>query len=147
MEHLPNIAREACISDPLLLWSIILGNLAIFVAYMWIPFSVARILSSQEVIPQPLLWMLAGSFVLACGISHAVGVVVIFRGYYGLEAGVLLFTAVVSLVAAVAIHRAVDRIRLEVREFAALKDRVRLLDAELTRTRSGVPLVAGSEDC
>jgi hypothetical protein len=134
--HLPDIAREACISDPLLLWAMIVGNCGVFAAYVWIPLSVARVLASQEAIPQPLLWMLAGAFVLSCGVSHAVAVLVVFKAYYGLESGILLLTAAISLVAAAALHRAVRPIRAAVRDYATLQERARTLTVDLERARA-----------
>lgn len=131
-----NMAREACISDPTLLWAIILGNLGIALAYFWIPLSVVRVLNSQDMLPQPMLWMLSALFILSCGLSHLVGVVVIFRPYYGLEGGIMIITAFISLTMAVVLHRAVPSIRLEAKEYAALKERVRTLVIDLDKERS-----------
>lgn len=132
MIHLPSIAREVCISDPVLLWAIIAGNALIFVAYTWIPISIIRVLRSHTV-PLPLLWMLGGSFVLCCGCTHAVGVLVIFRPYYGMEAGFLSLTAMVSILAAWVIHRGVPAIRQHLADYQALKARVRELQCDLDR--------------
>lgn len=139
MEHLPDIAREVCITDPTLLWAIIVGNALIFIAYMWIPVSLIRVLRTHAV-PLPLLWLLGGSFVLCCGLTHAVGVLVIFRAYYGLESGLLLMTAGVSLLAAWVIHRGVPAIRQHLADYQALKDRVRDLQRDLDRR----PAIAAS---
>lgn len=132
MIHLPSIAREACISDPVLLWAIIAGNALVFIAYVWIPISLIRVLRSHTV-PLPLLWMLGGLFVLCCGCTHAIGVLVIFRPYYGMEAGFLALTAMVSILAAWVIHRGVPLIRKHLADYQALKDRVRDLQHDLDR--------------
>lgn len=132
MPTLAVIAREACITDPVLLWAIISGNALIFVAYMWIPISVIRVLRSHTV-PLPLIWLLGGSFVLCCGFTHAIGVLVIFRAYYGLEAGLLIMTAAVSLLAAWVLHRGVPLIRQHLVDYQALQSRVRDLQHDLDR--------------
>lgn len=132
MGSLLNMAREACITDPVLLWAIISGNALIFVAYMWIPISLIRVLRSHTV-PLPLLWLLGGSFVLCCGFTHAIGALVIFRAYYGLEAGLLIMTAAVSLLAAWVLHRGVPLIRQHLADYQILKDRVRDLQHDLDR--------------
>lgn len=132
MDHIPSIAREACITDPALLWAIIAGNALVFIAYMWIPISLIRVLRSHTV-PLPLIWMLGGAFILCCGLSHAIAVLVIFRAYYGLESGLLLMTAAVSLLAAWVIHRGVPAIRQHLADYQALKDRVRDLQHDLDR--------------
>jgi len=133
MIHLPSIAREVCITDPLLLWAIVLGNAAVFLAYMWIPISVLRVMRTHAVVPLPALWMLGGAFVLCCGLTHAVGVLVIFRAYYGLEAGLLIMTAAISLLAAWVIHRGVPVIRAQLVEYQALTARARDLQRDLDR--------------
>lgn len=136
MVNLSDIAREACVHDPLLLWCIVVGNAVVFIAYMWIPISVIRVLRSHTV-PLPLLWMLGGAFILCCGLTHAVGVLVIFRPYYGLESGLLVMTAAISLLAAWIIHRGVPLIRQHLADYKALTERVRDLQCDLDRIAHG----------
>lgn len=136
MPNIMSMAREACISDPTLLWAIILGNLGVALAYFWIPLSVVRVLNAQDALPQPMLWMLSALFILSCGLTHLIGVIVIFRPYYGLEAGMMVITAFISIAMAAVLHRAVRPIRLEAKEYAALKERVRTLAIDLDKERS-----------
>jgi len=131
-----SIARESCISDPVLLWAIIIGNVLIFIAYTWIPVSIVRVLSSQSKIPQPALWMLASVFIAFCGISHLIGVVVIFQPYYGLESGMLILTAVVSLIAGIVLHRAVRPIRQAMSDYDEMVEKVRTLMIDLDREKA-----------
>ena len=124
-------AREQCIADLWTLWAILLGNLGIAVAYAWIPTSLVRILVSASGTPQPGLLMLAVAFISSCGLTHAAGIVVIFRPYYGLESGLLLITAAISLFTGWVFHARVDNIRRAVLDFRAMEERLRDLERQL----------------
>lgn len=134
-----SLAREACIHDPVLLWGIVIGNTLIFLAYTWIPVSLIRVMRSHTV-PLPLLWMLGGAFVLCCGLTHIIGVLVIFRPYFGLETGLLLMTAAISLLSAWIIHQGVPAIRQHLAAYEALRARVRDLECDLARAVTGAEL-------
>jgi len=94
MEYTPH---GFCISwDPLLLWSTILANFGIFIAYFGIPFYLLTGLNRLVSIPPGTIIRFA-AFILFCGISHLLEIIAIWKPIYWLLAFELWITALVSL--------------------------------------------------
>ncbi len=95
------LPRAACISDPLLIWSLIIGNFLVFVAYVRIPLGIWRVVRQVErrgnTIPAFKLGRLFMAFIFGCGLTHLMGAVVFWLALYRVEGGILWFTAVISL--------------------------------------------------
>ena len=83
---------------PELLWTHVVSDVLIFLAYMTIPAALAVILRRRKDIPYGwMIWSFA-LFITACGFTHLMGVWTLWRPDYGVEALVKVVTALASVV-------------------------------------------------
>lgn len=99
------MARETCVHDPLISTLLVAAHAGIFIAYMALPAIITWILLRIPRVPFPAVWILFAGFILCCGLSHLVELIVFFRPAWYLLAVVCLVTAVVSLVTALLLSR------------------------------------------
>jgi hypothetical protein len=105
---------ELCTSDTALGWLVLASDLAIALAYFAIPVTMAVVLRDRkDDIPYPWLWTLFVTFIVACGLTHLVHVWSALLGtqYLGAQAGISIFTALVSVGTAVAFAFILPQIR------------------------------------
>lgn len=88
---------------PGILWTIVFGNAMIALAYFIIPFALIYLILKRRDISFKWIFVLFGAFILACGLTHIMSIVTLWRPLYGLEALVLAFTGVISLLTAILI--------------------------------------------
>lgn len=100
-----DFARERCIADPAVVLLLAVGNLGIFLAYVLIPAAIVKVAAGLRRIPAEPLWWLFGAFILGCGLTHAVSILVLFRPAFYLEAWLCLATASISLATAFVLWR------------------------------------------
>lgn len=100
------IAHGYCLSwySPLL-WLHILSDVLIALSYYSIPISLAYFVWQRKDLPYPRLFLLFGVFILACGTTHLMSVLVIWLPAYWLDGVIKSFTALVSVSAAVLMLR------------------------------------------
>lgn len=87
--------------DPALLATMIVANLMIAVAYFSIPSALFFFVRKRKDLVFPWMFQLFGLFIISCGTTHLVKILTIYKAAYWWEAGVDLFTGVVSMVTAV----------------------------------------------
>jgi amino acid permease len=86
--------------DPLLLLVFIVGNVGIAIAYFIIPAVLRHFIGQRKDLPYPHMFKLFAAFILSCGLTHLVKVWTIYQPVYWIEAGIDLWTALVSLITA-----------------------------------------------
>jgi diguanylate cyclase (GGDEF)-like protein/PAS domain S-box-containing protein len=87
-------------SAPLVMTNVI-SDVLIFVAYFSMPVVIIYFARRRRDFPYPwLLWMFS-AFIMACGTTHLMGAVVLWRPIYGLDALLKAITAFVSVATAV----------------------------------------------
>jgi two-component system sensor histidine kinase/response regulator len=93
-----------CISwSPLLLWTFVISDILIFVSYFSMPVALIYFARQRRDFPYRwLLWLFA-AFIMACGATHLMGVVVVWMPMYGLDALLKVVTAVISVATAIAL--------------------------------------------
>ena len=94
----PNLVRLHGISDAL-----------ITLAYFSIPLTILYFVRKRRDLPYPAIFLLFGAFIVACGTTHLLEVVTIWRPYYWLSGGVKSVTAFISLVTAVGLVRIIPQ--------------------------------------
>ncbi len=105
---------ELCTSDTALAGFVLSSDLAIALAYFAIPVTMAVVLRDRkDDIPYPWLWTLFVTFIVACGLTHLVHVWSALLGtqYLGVQAGISIVTAIVSVGTAVAFAFILPQIR------------------------------------
>ncbi len=88
--------------DPALIWTHVIADALIGIAYFSIPIVIARFLTQRrDVAFSWIVWMFA-AFILACGATHFFSIWTLWNPDYGLEALLKLVTAAVSVFTAIA---------------------------------------------
>jgi anti-anti-sigma regulatory factor len=86
-------------------WLTIAGEAGIATAYAWIPARLVLIWLRLRVRPHALLLVLYGAFIVACGITHAIGIMLFWLPLYWVAAKVKVITAAISLAVAYVTER------------------------------------------
>ena len=91
-----------CISwSPPLLFTYVISDISIFLAYFSMPVALVHFVRQRRDFPFPkLLWMFA-AFIMACGATHLMDAIVLWRPVYGLDALLKAITALVSVATAI----------------------------------------------
>ncbi len=89
-----------------LVWLHVISDALIALAYSTIPLIIYIFLrhKEQQLLHRHLFWLFA-SFIMACAITHIMGVVVIWLPYYGLQGAIMAITACISLVTVIQLAR------------------------------------------
>ncbi|KTD26110.1 two-component sensor histidine kinase [Legionella lansingensis] len=88
---------------PAILWTMVIGNAVTALAYFIIPIALIYLILKRRDIGFKWMFVLFGLFILACGLTHVMSIVTLWKPMYGLEALVLAFTGIVSLLTAILI--------------------------------------------
>ncbi len=86
--------------QPSILWLHVISDAVIALAYYSIPLVLLYFVRNRKDLPFKNLFYLFGSFILLCGTSHIMGILVIWQPDYALEGLVKAATAIVSIVTA-----------------------------------------------
>ena len=85
---------------PDVLWLHVLSDATIAIAYFSIPFALYHFLRRRPDVPfRGVLWMFS-IFILACGVTHVMSIVVVWNGYYLMQGALKALTSLASLVTA-----------------------------------------------
>lgn len=98
--------------NPRLLWLHVVSDTAIGVSYIVIAASLTRLVQMcRREIPFQTIFLAFGIFILACGVTHLLAVVVLWKPLYWLEGDVKLLTAVASVITAIVLPLYLPRIQ------------------------------------
>ncbi|HEX4878968.1 MAG TPA: ATP-binding protein [Limnobacter sp.] len=137
-EYLPH---GFCINwDPFLLGLHVISDLMIAVAYFSIPVSLIWISKRQNLGNLQKFYYLFALFILACGITHVIGVLTLWQPLYLLEGYAKAFTALVSIAtAAVLIPKLKNVLALpNLNELIRMNERLKLEVLERERAQAAL---------
>lgn len=89
--------------QPGLLASHIIADTIIALSYFSIPLALVALVRSRRDLAFGWIFWCFATFILACGMTHVMGIVTLFYPVYGVEALIKLFTAAASIATAVAL--------------------------------------------
>lgn len=89
--------------DPRLIWTHVLADAVIGAAYFSIPVALWLFLKRRKDVEAGWILALFALFILACGTTHLLSILVLWVPVYGVEGAVKALTAVVSIITAVAL--------------------------------------------
>lgn len=93
-----------CLSwRPAILWTMIMGNGLIALAYLIIPMALIYLVVKRKDMKFRWIFILFGAFILACGLTHVMSIVTLWDPVYGLEALVLALAGIISISTAILI--------------------------------------------
>lgn len=91
-----------CINwTPALLWLYVISDGLIVVAYYSIPLALAYFVSKRKDLKFRGIFILFGAFILACGTTHLLGIVVLWHPIYWIDASMKAVTAAISVVTSI----------------------------------------------
>ncbi len=117
---------------PALLWSIVIADASIALAYFSIPLAIVSYVRRRKVAaPRGIAWLFC-AFIFACGTTHVMDVWTVWRPDYGMQAITKILTAFVSVVTAVALWPLIPR-ALTIPSVDQLQRVIARLEAEVKR--------------
>lgn len=87
--------------DPALIWTHVISDALIELAYFSIPLVLGRFLAQRRDVEFGWVVWLFAAFIMACGVTHFMSIVVLWIPAYGIEGLIKLATAVVSVATAI----------------------------------------------
>jgi hypothetical protein len=106
--------------QPELVWMHVLSDLVIALAYFSIPVTIFVLLYKRnQAIPFRWVFVMFALFILLCGLSHLLSIIVLWTPYYYLQGVIKSITAMVSLAAAVLLFPLIPQL---INIFSDMKD-------------------------
>ena len=131
--------------EPPLLWLLVAANSLIALAYFSIPFAlVVLVRTRRDLIHQWVFWAFA-TFILGCGMTHAVFVVTLWKPIYWVQGGVDALTALASVATAAALWPLLSRLRA-LPDQRDLRMKNEALQAEIERRQAAEEEARRSEE-
>src|SRR6185369_3093083 len=97
--------------DPGILWTSIISDSLIAASYMAIPFTlVFQIMRKRRDLPFNWMFVCFGVFIVACGMTHVMEIITIYKPFYGISGIVKAVTALASVPTAIILYRIAPRI-------------------------------------
>lgn len=91
-----------CLSwEPILLWMFVVSDIIIAVSYFSIPIALAYFVSQRKDLQYKWVFVLFSLFIFACGTTHIMEVITIWKPIYGLTAIIKSITALISFATAI----------------------------------------------
>ncbi|MGZ5581084.1 MAG: sensor histidine kinase [Methylobacter sp.] len=93
-----------CLSwSPPLVLTYVVSDILIFLSYFSMPLALAYFARRRKDFPYRWLLVMFAAFIMACGTTHLMGAIVLWRPLYGLDALLKAVTALISVVTAIAL--------------------------------------------
>ena len=89
--------------SPILMWTIILGNILVALAYILIPIAIIYFVKKRKDLVFHWVFVFFGLFIFSCGLSHIMHIIVFWYPLYWLQAIVDMLTGIVSLATAISL--------------------------------------------
>lgn len=94
---------------PGLLWSLVVSDVAIAIAYFSIPLAIAFFAFKRKDFEYKALAVFFSLFIFACGLTHLFSTIVIWQPVYPVLAVIKVFTAVISVITAILVWPLIPR--------------------------------------
>ncbi|MDI1298907.1 sensor domain-containing diguanylate cyclase [Methylotenera sp.] len=93
-----------CINwSPTLLWLYVASDAAIVLAYYSIPLTLTYFVWQRKDLQFRGIFLLFSTFILSCGTTHLLDIIIFWNPIYWLDAGMKAFTATISVITAIAL--------------------------------------------
>lgn len=97
--------------DPGILWTSVISDALIFISYVSIPITlVFGIMRKRKDLPFDWIFVCFGAFIVACGLTHMMEIITVWKPYYPISAIVKAITAVASVPTAIILFRIAPKI-------------------------------------
>lgn len=116
---------------PGLLWTLVGSDIVIALSYFSIPMALIWFIRKQPDLQFRAIFLMFGVFITACGVTHLIEIVNIWRPMYATSAGVKFFTALVSVMTASVLWFLVPKASAFIDEHRRIKDELAVRNDEL----------------
>jgi diguanylate cyclase (GGDEF)-like protein/PAS domain S-box-containing protein len=132
---------------PGLLWTFVISDLIIFLAYFTIPLALVHLVRKRIDLQFNNIFILFSLFIFACGATHLIDIINIWQPVYWLNAGMKVATAIFSAITAITVWRlmplaltmtsskqleeTIDRLKDEIAQKVITRQALEKLTAEL----------------
>ena len=117
-----------------LIWLHVISDCLIAASYFAIPIALLIIISKRKDFPFKLLFFMFSMFIIACGLTHVMGVITVWKPWFWTEGYVKLWCAIVSVITAIGIYPLLPKI-------ISIKDR-----SEYEKTIEKLELIIKNKD-
>jgi PAS domain S-box-containing protein len=107
---------------PEILWLNVISDVFIAIAYFSIPIAIYYFVKKRPGLEFKGIFILFSLFILCCGVTHLISIVVIWHGTYGIHGLVKLLTALISCITAYVVYKSIP-------QFLLIPSRRELLEA------------------
>ncbi|MFT6815103.1 MAG: hypothetical protein ACJAZ3_001002 [Sphingobacteriales bacterium] len=119
---------------PEILWTHVLSDLLIVLAYLSIPITLVYLIKKNRDISFRWVFIAFGLFIIMCGLTHILGIITVWYPIYMFEGGMKAITAVVSVITAMGLIKIIPDI-LANPSTKMLQDANEKLQLEVNRRR------------
>ncbi|MES0875106.1 GGDEF domain-containing protein [Sinimarinibacterium thermocellulolyticum] len=104
--------------SPTLLWTMVISDAVITLSYYSIPLALVYFVRRNRALKLKFDWifLMFGAFIFACGTTHAIAILNIWRPEYWLDAWIKLGTAIISLATAIFLWPLLPKVSQFIRE-------------------------------
>jgi PAS domain S-box-containing protein len=127
---------------PEVLWTHVLSDALIALAYFSIPLSLVAFIKRRGDIKFSNVFYLFSAFIFLCGVTHIFSIVTVWHGTYGLSGIAKIATAIVSVFTAIAVWRLIP-VAVAIPSQRQLERQVELRTQELEQKSNRLELVLG----
>lgn len=120
--------------QPKILWLNVGSDAAIAIAYFSIPIALFHFLRKRTDAPFRGVVLMFSVFILACGLTHAMSIVTVWNGYYGIQGMLKAVTALASIGTAVMLYPVIPRL-LALRSPVELEESNNALQQEIEQRK------------
>src|SRR5690606_23195802 len=92
---------------PEVLWTNVIGDATIVLAYFTIPFALYYFISKRKDIRYPGIFILFALFIFSCGLTHLLDIISVWIPIYRFEGLLKLFTGIISITTAAFLIKAI----------------------------------------
>jgi signal transduction histidine kinase len=127
--------------DSSIVWTHVASDILIALAYYSIPLLLVYFARKRQDMPYRWMFALFGAFIVACGTTHLMAVVTVWKPYYWIDGVIKAITALLSVVTAILLIKVVPQ-AMQLRSPAELEKANRKLEAEVLKRTEAEEAVA-----
>ena len=117
--------------DPSILWQSVLSNAVVGISYYCIPLAIVYFIKKRKDLDFHWIFLMFSAFIFACGTTHFINIMSIWRPAYRFEAGVMSITAFFSAATLISLVKLMPQL-LQIPSPSALRQTISKLEKEVS---------------
>ena len=116
--------------DPSILWQSVLSNAVVGISYYCIPLALIYFVKKRKDLEFHWIFLMFSAFIFACGTTHFLNIMVIWRPAYRLDASLMSITAIFSVATLISLVKLMPQL-LQIPSPSTLRQTIDRLEAEV----------------